>query len=91
MITTVMWYCYRKDHDYRNNSNNSYRIGLAHSSDAINWQRDDANAAIDISSTGWDSEMICYPSVVKYNDTLFMFYNGNGFGQSGIGYATCKL
>ena len=85
-----MWYCYRKDHDYRNNKNNSYRIGYATSNDAINWIRDDANAAIDISSDGWDCGMICYPAVVKHNNTLIMFYNGNGFGQSGIGYATCE-
>lgn len=86
-----MWFCHRKDHDYRNNSNNSYRIGFATSEDAIHWQRNDAVATIDISASGWDSEMICYPCVVQYNNTLYMFYNGNGFGQSGIGYATCVL
>jgi hypothetical protein len=35
--------------------------------------------------------MICYPNVVQYRGTLYLFYNGNGFGQTGIGYATCKL
>ncbi len=86
-----MWYCHRNDYDYRFNSDNSYRIGFAHSPDAINWTRDDASVGIDISSDGWDSEMICYPAVVKYDNTLYMFYNGNGFGQSGIGYASCEL
>ena len=31
--------------------------------------------------------MICYPNVIKVKDKLYMFYNGNGFGQSGFGYA----
>lgn len=88
----LMWYCYRGDRDYRDNANKtSYRIGMALSNDAIHWQRMDDEAGIDISDSGWDSEMICYPEIICHADTLYMFYNGNGFGSSGIGYATCKL
>jgi hypothetical protein len=32
--------------------------------------------------------MVCYPYVLKHKDTYFMFYNGNGFGASGFGFAT---
>jgi hypothetical protein len=31
----------------------------------------------------WDSEMTCYPYMIDN----YVFYNGNGFGQSGIGVA----
>ncbi len=34
-----------------------------------------------------DSEMQCYPHVINLNERLVMFYNGNGFGRTGIGYA----
>ena len=34
--------------------------------------------------------MVCYPEVVKYKDLYYMFYNGNKFGNTGIGYATRK-
>jgi len=38
-----------------------------------------------------ESEIITYPYVVDYRGTRFMFYNGNGFGQSGIGYAVHQI
>ena len=34
---------------------------------------------------GWDSEMVCYP----YFCDQYMFYNGNGYGKTGIGVASC--
>lgn len=37
------------------------------------------------SKDGWDSEMICYPYVWEYNRKTYMFYNGNGYGKTGIG------
>ena len=42
---------------------------------------------IDVSSEGWDSEMIEYPHVFEHQGAKYMFYNGNKFGQSGFGYA----
>jgi sucrose-6-phosphate hydrolase SacC (GH32 family) len=86
-----MWFCYRKQHDFRINKKNSYRIGFAHSKDARQWVRGDEQAGITVAADGWDSEMICYPNVVQHKNRLFMFYNGNGFGQSGMGYATCSI
>ena len=81
-----MWYCCRDSIDYRD-GNGSYRIGYAQSLDGITWQRKDTEANIQVSEEGWDSTMICYPYVVKADDKLIMFYNGNGFGKSGFGYA----
>lgn len=82
-----MWYSYRNRSDYRNNINNSYRIGYAESLDGKNWIRKDEAAGIDVSKTGWDSQMIAYPHVLSIDGRKYMFYNGNGFGASGIGYA----
>lgn len=64
-----------------------YRIGYAESADGLNWTRKDSEVGIDVSHSGWDSEMICYPSVIKVKDRTYMFYNGNRNGETGFGYA----
>jgi len=83
-----MWFCFRDSHDYRDGKG-SYRMGYAESNDGIEWQRMDEKAGIDISrnKSDWDGKMICYPYIVKVRNDYYLFYNGNGFGQSGIGYA----
>jgi hypothetical protein len=82
-----MWYCYRKLSDYRENRDNSYRIGYAESDDGIRWERLDGERGLDIAASGWDSQMVAYPSVYRCSDKVYMLYNGNGFGASGFGYA----
>ncbi len=86
-----MWYSFKGSGDFRTNANESYRIGYAYSLDLINWTRDDQKAGIDISSKGWDSDMIEYPNLCKVENSVFLFYNGNGFGESGFGYAELQL
>lgn len=81
-----MWFTYRGCFAYRDGKD-SYRIGYAESKDAINWVRKDELASIDVSEEGWDSKMIAYPCVLKHNEKKYLFYNGNGFGKTGIGYA----
>ena len=83
----LMWYSRRGALGYRNVLRHSYRIGYAESSDGIRWQRLDEQAGIEVSNFGWDADMIAYPNVVLSDSTSFLFYNGNGFGQSGIGVA----
>ena len=85
-----MWFGKRKKIDYRINKINSYRIGYAESRNGIEWDRLDDETGIDISINGWDSNMISYPYVVYCDDLLLMFYNGNGFGKTGFGYAIWK-
>ena len=82
-----MWYSRRSAIGYRTERMHSYRIGYAESVDSHNWTRMDDAAGIDVSDSGWDADMIAYPSVVQTAGAIFMFYNGNGFGQSGIGVA----
>lgn len=81
-----MWYAYRGSFDYRDGED-SYRIGYAESRNAVDWQRKDDRAGISFSESGWDSTMQTYPHVVDVNDKRYLFYNGNGFGRTGIGYA----
>jgi hypothetical protein len=83
-----MWFSYRPATKYRVSKRNGYRIGYAESPDGVQWTRMDDRSGIDVSNEGWDSEMIEYPHVIKNNGRLYLFYNGNGFGHSGFGYAT---
>lgn len=78
--TFKMWYSLRR-------KNTPYRIGYAESMDGINWIRKDDEVRIDVSENGWDSEMICYPAVIRVKDKVYMFYNGNNNGATGFGYA----
>jgi len=80
---------YRMFYSYRGGKA-TYRIGYAESNDGIRWIRKDDEIGIDVSTHGWDSEMIEYPFVFTHNGTTFMLYNGNGYGRSGFGYATLK-
>tara|TARA_E500000331_G_C17233023_1_gene703518 strand:- start:968 stop:1906 length:939 start_codon:yes stop_codon:yes gene_type:complete len=85
--TYIMWYSYRNIDSYRENKDNSYRIGYAESTNGNDWERKDSEAGIDRSNSGWDSQMIEYPFVLTIKDKKYMFYNGNKFGESGFGYA----
>lgn len=64
-----------------------YLPGYAVSEDGIHWERQDNKVGLTKSSEGWDSEMACYP--VKYvgQEKTYIFYNGNGMGKTGVGYA----
>jgi hypothetical protein len=73
-----MWYSYRGQ---------SYRIGYAESKDGIRWKRKDEEVGIDVSRSGWDSEMIEYPFVFDHKGKRYMLYNGDGYGKTGIGLA----
>ena len=66
-----------------------YRIGLAKSPDGISWERTN-ECVLDVSDSGWDSEMIQYSYVFEHKDIKYMLYNGNNYGESGIGYAIKK-
>lgn len=86
-----MWYSYRGKTNYRQNEdiNQSYRIGYAESLDGITWKRlDDSSLSLDISrDSEWDNFMLEYPCVIDVKGKRYMFYNGNGFGETGFGYA----
>lgn len=82
-----MFFCYRAVHGFREHADKAYRIGYAHSTDLVNWVRDDSKAGIDVSAAGWDSQMQCYPHVFECDGKVYMLYNGNEFGRHGFGLA----
>ena len=78
-----MWF------SYRSGDGTKYRIGYAHSLDGIEWVRKQ-NSGIDVSESGWDSEMICYPFVFEHKGKRYMLYNGNDYGKTGFGLAVLE-
>jgi predicted GH43/DUF377 family glycosyl hydrolase len=64
-----------------------YRLGYAESTDGQHWERMDDSVGIDVSSSGWDSQMIEYPSIYRHEDRTYLLYNGNNCGESGFGCA----
>ncbi|WP_027302922.1 hypothetical protein [Rudanella lutea] len=86
-----MYFSYRNATNYRTDVQRSYRIGYAESADGINWERKDEKAGIERSADGWDSLMMDYCHIVQHQNQWVMFYNGNGFGASGFGWATADM
>lgn len=83
-----MWFSYRKSTDYRDGEN-AYRIGYAKSDNAIDWVRDDSQSGIALGEPGdMDGLAQAYPYAIRVGDSVYLFYNGNGFGEGGILYAT---
>ncbi len=75
-----MWYSIRS-------ISKGYRLGYAESDDGQHWKRKDAELGMDVSETGWDSEMICFSCIQKTRSGTYMFYNGNNYGETGFGVA----
>jgi len=79
-----MYFCFREATDFRRNPKRGYRLGYAWSDNLQNWNRDDAQAGISFSETGWDSEMMCYPHLFECDSKIYLLYNGNGFRRFGF-------
>lgn len=82
-----MWYSKRNIDGFRDLKNKGYRGGYAESKDGIVWERKDNSFGLSPSDKDWDSEAIAYPYVINHKGVKLMFYNGNGFGRTGFGYA----
>jgi len=85
-----MYFCYREATDFRSNPKRAYKIGYAYSQDLSSWTREDDKSGLDISETGWDSEMQCYPHIFHCNNKVYLLYNGNEFGRYGFGLAVLE-
>jgi len=71
---------------------NGYTLGRATSTDGENWQRaDESLQGLELSATGWDSQMACYPALIRVDEKVYLFYNGNDNGKAGFGYAELDL
>jgi len=78
-----MWFCCAL-------GTGGYKMGYAESVDGYQFTRMDHKVGIELSASGWDSEMICYPNVFKHKGEIYMFYCGNGYGKAGFGYAILR-
>lgn len=66
----------------------AYRLGFARSLDGIQWERADENASIPRGEPGeWDSDMVCYGVPFRHRGKTWLFYNGNSYGETGLGLA----
>jgi hypothetical protein len=73
--------------DYR------YHMGVAKSSNLVDWQRmDDLLAPIAHGGKGdFDGDMVYFPCVLQCKKKLLLFYSGNGYGRGGFGYAEASV
>ncbi len=75
-----MWYSSK-------NKNTTYEINYAKKENGT-WT--ESKNIITKSENGWDSQMMCYPFVFNVGSKMYMYYNGNDYGKSGIGLAEWK-
>ena len=87
-----MFFCYRKSLDFRRNKENTYKIGYAHSTDLLHWERNDDKVGISTSESDhdFDNEMVAYPNVFELDGNFYMLYLGNEVGKFGFGMAKLK-
>ena len=85
-----IYFCYREMAGFRTEANKGYRIGYAFSNDLANWTRNDTMGGIELSPSGFDSEMMCYPHIFEFDGNIYLLYNGNEFGKHGFGLATLE-
>jgi hypothetical protein len=76
-----MWFCARGA---------TYRLGYAESDDGLSWERDDSAIELAGDPGEWEREMEAYPYVFATEGVLNLLYNGNGYGRSGVGWATLE-
>jgi predicted GH43/DUF377 family glycosyl hydrolase len=81
-----IFYSYRNAKNFRTSTKDSYKLGLAFTQNFKTWKRFDKLKII-TKKNSWNNDMQCYPSVLIEDKTINIFYNGNGFGKSGIGLA----
>jgi hypothetical protein len=75
-----MWFCSKSDEE-------DYSLGYAESFDGISWSRHDQLVRFETAEGDFDSDMRAYPCVFENGGRLYMLYNGNGYGKTGIGLA----
>lgn len=80
--TAAMWHAIRTP--------DRYRIGHATADGQGGWTRRDDDAGLAGAPGEWDGGMQCYPALHQAGDATFMFYNGDGYGRTGLGLAVLE-
>ena len=73
------------------NTKAEYKLQTAISSNGKKWKRLKNFNFSSLKKEKWENQMHCYPHVIKFKKNLYMFYNGNNYGKSGIGLAKLNL
>ncbi len=82
-----MIFSYRSGCDFRSGPG-AYRLGLARSSNLLDWKRMDDRLGFAGSGESWDSEMQSYAHWFETGDgTCYLAYLGNEVGRAGFGLA----
>jgi len=82
-----MYYSYRSASRYRSDPSRSYRLGYAVSRDGRRFERRNDLFEIVGPRGEWESIMNEYCHLYKHGGKKYLIYNGNGFGESGFGFA----
>lgn len=73
----------------------AYSISEAVSADGYHWDRgaggDDNLSIAPTEDDSWEGQMTCYPTLVREGRQMRVYYNGNGYGKTGIGTAVADL
>ncbi|OFY92907.1 MAG: hypothetical protein A3K10_08565 [Bacteroidetes bacterium RIFCSPLOWO2_12_FULL_31_6] len=80
-----MFHSNRSAHGYRDNPNKSYNICYSESIDGLIWEQ--KQLSIEGLNNEWCNVMNEYTSLINVDEKTFLFFNGNGFGESGFGVA----
>lgn len=75
---------------FRSGNGGLYKIGFAKIRRDYSWEWDVGEVHFDTSTDDWESDMVEYPYVLDHCGDIYMLYNGNGFGKTGIGLAKIK-
>ncbi len=65
----------------------NYTIGVSERDPNTGEWRRVSNDLLGSSEAEWENEASCYAALVQANGRYLMFYNGNGYGRTGIGVA----
>jgi hypothetical protein len=79
--TYRMWFATRGD---------AYKLGYAESEDGLIWHRLNEKLVLSGADGPWETEMQAYPVVFDASGQRYMLYNGNGYGATGVAWATLE-
>ena len=80
----LMAYSYR-------GASSSYRIGFVWLDDLSTASHLGGLPSFLPSKNSWEAKMVEYPFLFTFNSVIYMLYNGNDFGKTGIGIVTLKF
>ncbi|MCS6893082.1 MAG: hypothetical protein NZO16_00705 [Deltaproteobacteria bacterium] len=82
-----LFMCVRKAFDFRTNPDCSYRIYHSRSKDLVEFSQPTLTSGLEPTGDGFDSIMAEYLWAFKLGNNIYGFYNGDGFGKTGMGLA----